>query len=82
MKDYPAASFTVEMAFYVNCWSYSTSVCLGGLVIRDSISMKLTTFGLGGSYGDVQVQVYNWNSPTSSSGNATNWPLATWATRR
>ena len=59
------------MAFYVNCWAYSTSVSLGGLVIRDSISMKLTTIGLGGSYGDVQVQAYNWNSPTSSSGNVT-----------
>ena len=40
-------------------------------MIRDSISMRLTTFGIGGSYGDLQVQGYNWTIPTSSSGNVT-----------
>jgi hypothetical protein len=70
VKDYPAGSFTVEMAFIPHAWTYSSS-SLGGLCIRDSISMKLVVFGVMGSNGDQQIQAYNWNSPTSSSGNVT-----------
>jgi hypothetical protein len=71
VKDYPAGSFTVEMAFSLNVWPYGTSLGIGGLVIRDSISMKLVTFGVGGTSGDMQVQAYNWNTPLSASGNVT-----------
>jgi len=71
VKDYPTSSFTVEMAFTLNCWPYSTSLGLGGLLIRDSISMKFVTFGAGGQSSDLQVQAYNWNSPISASGSVT-----------
>jgi len=73
VKDYPAGSFTVELAFVLNVWPYNMP-SPGGLCIRDSISQKLTVFGVGGSNGDQQVQAYNWNSPTSSSGNVTGAP--------
>ena len=69
VKDYPAGSFTVEMAFTVN--AYVISSPYAGLVIRDSISMKFVTLSVSGSQGDIQVNAYNWNSPTSSSGSVT-----------
>jgi hypothetical protein len=70
VKDYPAGSFTVEMAFIPHAWTYSSS-SLGGLCLRDSISMRMICFGVMGYSTDQQIQVYNWNSATSSSGNAT-----------
>jgi hypothetical protein len=81
VKDYPAGSFTVEMALSVNVWAYGGQP-FGGLCIRDSISQKLVTFGPYIYNGDLQVQAYNWSSPTSSSGNvtgsaATHWGEAT-----
>jgi len=69
VKDYPAGSFTVEMAFTLNAWPYGNHI--GGLCIRDSISQKLTVFGLYSTTGDMQVIAYNWNSPTSPSGSVT-----------
>jgi len=70
VKDYPATPLTVEMAYTLNCWPYN-GTSIGGLVIRDSISQKLVVFGVSASNGNLQVEAYNWNSPTSSSGNVT-----------
>jgi hypothetical protein len=70
VKDYPVPPFTIEMSYLLHAWPYN-GTGVGGLVIRDSISQKLVTIGIGGSNGDMQVQCYNWNSPTSSSGNVT-----------
>ena len=71
VKDYPTPPFTVEMAFTLTVWPYNQTG-VGGLCLRDSISMKMVTIGVGGgSNGDLQIQCYNWNSPTSSSGSCT-----------
>jgi hypothetical protein len=77
VKDYPAGSFTVEMAYVLNAWGYN-GTAMGGLCIRDSISQRLVTFGPYFYNGDLQVQAYNCNSPTSTSGGVTGSAATHW----
>ena len=51
---------------------------MGGLCIRDSISQRLVTFGPYFYNGDLQVQAYNCNSPTSTSGGVTGSAATHW----
>jgi len=76
VKAYPATPFTVEMIFLPNVWMYTGNIAMG-LCIRDSVSLKLTCFGPGGSSTDLNIKGCNYTSPTSLSGTPTGWPSAT-----
>jgi len=74
VKAYPAAPFTVEMAFLVNAWGYGGAYATAGLCIRDSGSGKIVAYGVGGSSSSMETRGVKYNSPTSVSGEVTGWP--------
>jgi hypothetical protein len=76
VKAYPTPPFTVEMALLPNIFAYASPGAACGLCIRDSVSLKLVCYGLGGGTSDMNIVGYNYTSPTSGNGNVTGWPSA------
>jgi len=76
VKSYPVGAFTVDMVLLPNIWAYAGSAIGCGLCIRDSVSLKLVAYGLAGSSSDMNINGYNYTSPTSGSGTVTGWPSA------
>ena len=76
LKTYPTPPFTVEMAYIPNANSVgvSSSPYVCGLCIRDSVSGKLQTYGIGCQSSDMELAGYNFTSHTSVSGIITGWP--------
>jgi len=76
VKTYPTPPFTVEMAFIFNAHCMGATGFNIGLVIRDSVSGKIQSYGVGGEMYQMELMGYNYNSYSSASGAITGWPAA------
>ena len=72
LQAYPTPPFTVDMAFVVHVFPYSSPSMTAGLCIRDSVSGKFQCYGLGNT--DLHIRGYNYSSATAASGGVTGWP--------
>ena len=73
VKAYPSPPFTVEMAFLpvTCCQTYGSGVG-AGLLIRDSVGLKVQAYGISNS--DFQINGSNYSSVTARSGAVAGWP--------
>ena len=76
VKTYPTPPFTVEMAFIPNAHTMGAAAFSIGMAIRDSVSGKIQTYGVGGEMYQMELIGYNYNSTSSGSGAITGWPNA------